>query len=101
DSGAQVELSDPGVSLRQTIRTLDYRASKCFRSLSDDFGMTVVGFNTHSTDIPTQSDDDNSGDELQHFRYLVNYNFITTKTTSSRAMMIPSCLHLRTPGDMI
>lgn len=37
--------------------------------------MRVVGFKTHSTDIPTQSDEEISGDENKHFRYLVNYKF--------------------------
>ena len=42
-----------------------------------------MDFKTHSTDIPTQSDEEISGDENKHFRYLVNYKFNSYKDHSS------------------
>lgn len=56
DSGAWFKPLDHGVSPEQSIWTLDHQVSISFRSLSDDFGIIVVGFKTHSIDIPTQSD---------------------------------------------
>ncbi|KAK9225906.1 hypothetical protein WN943_010951 [Citrus x changshan-huyou] len=58
DAGARVDPYDHGISPYQIIENSDYRVSTGFRSLSDDFGTTVVGFNTHSTCIPAQSDKD-------------------------------------------
>ena len=75
DSGAQFEPSDQDSI--SPAEHWDFRSSGLYKIsiLSDDFGTRVVGFKTHSTDIPTQSDEEISGDENKHFRYLVNYKF--------------------------
>ena len=42
----------------------------------------VLSFKTHSTDIPTQSNEEISGDENKHFRYLMNYKFYNNENRS-------------------
>lgn len=71
------------MSLEQSIWTLDHRVSIGFLSLSDDFGIIVVGFKTRSIDIPSRSDKQINRDENKHFRYLVNYKFHSYEDRSS------------------
>ena len=104
NAGVRVDPHDHGISPQQIIGNSDYRASTGFRSLSYDFGMTIMGFNTHSTSIPAQSNNDTRRDENKHFGYLVNYKFQSDEDCSSDehlVMMVLFYLHLRTPRYII
>ena len=59
-----------------------------------------MGFNTHSTRIPTQSDKDTKRDENKHFGYLMNYKFQSDKDCSSDEHLIDNGSFLSTPKDI-
>lgn len=61
----------------------DHHVPTDFRSLSDDLDTTVVGFNTHCTDIPYNVEISDAED--QHFGYHGNYQHSGNQSYDDRS----------------